>query len=153
MTNQPPPLDGFDPLSCDPALARALTRHAPDASLTDLAREAGSAPAREHGPLADLHHPVLHTHDRSGRRIDEVEFHSSWHWLMGRAVAPGLHAGQALLAEVDLPPGHIRPGPGAAPIACRDRRPGAGAGPPAGRADRTVPAGISVAAILVDVGE
>ena len=102
VTNQPPPLDGFDPLACDPALAGALTRHAPGAGLTELAREAGSAPAREHGRLADLHHPVLHTHDRYGRRIDEVEFHPSWHWLMGRAVAHGLHAAPW---AADAPPG------------------------------------------------
>ncbi len=93
VTNQPPPLDDFDPLACDPALADAITRHAaPAPALTELAQEAGSATAREHGRLAERHHPVLHTHDRYGHRIDEVEFHPSWHWLMGRAVAHGLHA-------------------------------------------------------------
>ncbi|MGH4026779.1 MAG: DNA alkylation response protein, partial [Pseudonocardiaceae bacterium] len=55
VTNQPPALDGFDPLACDPALADALRRHAAGAALTELAREAGSAAAREHGRLAELH--------------------------------------------------------------------------------------------------
>jgi putative acyl-CoA dehydrogenase len=93
VTNQPPPLVGFDPLACDPALGRALGRYCgPVPALDELALEAGSGTAREHGRLADLHQPVLHTHDRYGHRIDEVEFHPSWHWLMRRAVAHGLHA-------------------------------------------------------------
>ncbi|MGW1676416.1 acyl-CoA dehydrogenase family protein [Saccharopolyspora sp. NPDC002376] len=91
VENQPPPLSGFDPLACDPALGSALTRYAVG-DLTGLAREAGSEEAREHGRLANEHPPQLRTHDRYGNRIDEVEFHPSWHWLMSRAVAHGLHA-------------------------------------------------------------
>ena len=34
---------------------------------------------------------MLHTHDRYGHRIDEVEFHPSWHWLLRTAVGWGLH--------------------------------------------------------------
>ena len=34
--------------------------------------------------------PVLRTHDRYGHRIDEVDFHPSWHRLMGVAVGHGL---------------------------------------------------------------
>ena len=34
---------------------------------------------------------MLHTQDRSGRRIDEVEFHPAWHTLVWRAVGAGLH--------------------------------------------------------------
>jgi putative acyl-CoA dehydrogenase len=35
---------------------------------------------------------VLRTHDRYGRRVDEVEFHPAWHRLLGTAVEHGLHA-------------------------------------------------------------
>ena len=35
-----------------------------------------------HARLANVHPPQLHTHDRFGRRIDEVEFHPSYHALM-----------------------------------------------------------------------
>ena len=44
-----------------------------------------------HARLANIHTPQLHTHDRFGRRIDEVEFHPSYHALMAAAVGAGLH--------------------------------------------------------------
>jgi putative acyl-CoA dehydrogenase len=94
VTNQPPPLDGFDPLGCDPALVDAVQREgAADAvpTLKGLGEIVGSAEAREHARLADAHRPRLRTHDRHGRRLDEVEFHPSWHWLMGTSVGWGLH--------------------------------------------------------------
>ena len=94
MPNQPPPLVGFDALACDPALTSALAREgAADArpALEHLAALVASAEGREHARLANTYGPVLHTHDRYGRRIDEVEFHPSWHWLMRRAVGSGLH--------------------------------------------------------------
>ena len=34
------------------------------------------------GFQANRNPPVLHTHDRSGRRIDEVEYHPAWHSLI-----------------------------------------------------------------------
>ena len=53
---------------------------------------AGSEQAMEWGRLANEHPPVLRTHDRYGRRIDEVEFHPAWHELMTVAVENGMHA-------------------------------------------------------------
>jgi putative acyl-CoA dehydrogenase len=91
----PPPLSGFDPIACDPALADAVHREgAGDAlpTLASLAELVGSAEAREHARLADAHPPVLRTHDRYGRRVDDVEMHPSWHWLMSTSVGWGLHA-------------------------------------------------------------
>ena len=35
---------------------------------------------------------MLRTHDRSGVRIDEVDYHPAWHTLMSRAVGAGLQA-------------------------------------------------------------
>ena len=60
-------------------------------ALRQLGALVASAEAREHARLADTHPPVLHTHDRYGHRIDEVEFHPSWHWLMRTSVGWGLH--------------------------------------------------------------
>jgi putative acyl-CoA dehydrogenase len=93
--NQPPPLSGFDPLVCDPALVDAVRREgAGDAlpTLGALAELVGSPQAREHARLADAHPPVLRTHDRHGHRVDDVELHPSWHWLMNTSVGWGLHA-------------------------------------------------------------
>jgi len=92
-TNQVPPLAGHDLTAADPALraglAAAGTTITP--ALADLATAAGSAAIIEQARLANVHPPVLHTHDRSGHRIDEVEFHPAWHMLMSRAVGAGLH--------------------------------------------------------------
>ncbi|HVH21231.1 MAG TPA: DNA alkylation response protein, partial [Pseudonocardia sp.] len=85
---------GYDPLACDPALADAIVREgATDAlpSLRLLGALVTSAEAAEHARLAEIHPPVLHTHDRYGNRVDEVEFHPSWHWLLRTAVGWGLH--------------------------------------------------------------
>jgi putative acyl-CoA dehydrogenase len=94
VLNQPPPLVGFDALACDPALTDAIAREgAVDAlpALGHLAALVTSAEGREHARLADAHPPVLRTHDRYGHRVDEVEFHPSWHWLIHTAVGSGLH--------------------------------------------------------------
>ncbi|MBM7771833.1 putative acyl-CoA dehydrogenase [Actinokineospora baliensis] len=95
VVNQTPPLHRHNPLGCDPALVSAVRAYgSPEVldSLAAVAAEAGAEETREHGRLANAHPPVLHTHDRYGNRVDEVEFHPSWHWLMSRAVAHGLHA-------------------------------------------------------------
>src|SRR5262249_49009644 len=44
------------------------------------------------GREADRFPPMLRTHDRFGRRVDEVEFHPAWHSLLQVAVEHGLHA-------------------------------------------------------------
>ncbi|MEU8764100.1 acyl-CoA dehydrogenase family protein [Streptomyces sp. NPDC048659] len=94
VTNQVPPLTGYD-VSADPALLEALRREGAGWAETDV-RElgvmAGGQQAQEWGRLAERHSPVLHTHDRYGHRIDEVEFHPYWHELMNVAVQHGLHA-------------------------------------------------------------
>jgi putative acyl-CoA dehydrogenase len=53
---------------------------------------AGTPVAQDWARLANSYPPVLRSHDRYGHRIDEVEFHPSWHELMTVAVANGLHA-------------------------------------------------------------
>jgi putative acyl-CoA dehydrogenase len=92
VTNQAPPLVGRD-VAADPALLAGLERegagwHADD--LHRLGRRAGSEEAQRWGDEANRYEPVLRTHDRYGHRIDEVEFHPSWHRLMDVAVSEGL---------------------------------------------------------------
>ncbi|MFE6815656.1 acyl-CoA dehydrogenase family protein [Streptomyces sp. NPDC057677] len=93
VTNQVPPLTGYD-VSADPALLEALPREGAgwaEAEVRELGARAGGAQAQDWGRLAERHSPVLHTHDRHGHRIDEVEFHPHWHDLMDVAVRHGLH--------------------------------------------------------------
>ncbi len=76
------------------ALKDALAFHLPAldvAPLVALGREAGSAEMQLHARLANQHKPQLHDHDRYGRRIDQVEFHPSYHVLLGAALRHGLH--------------------------------------------------------------
>jgi putative acyl-CoA dehydrogenase len=61
-------------------------------AITPMGALAGSAEAREHWHLANENEPVLRTTDRYGNRVDEVEFHPSWHWLMTQGVGFGLTA-------------------------------------------------------------
>ena len=44
------------------------------------------------GAAANENKPVLHTHDRYGNRIDEVEYHPAWHQLMRLGVEHELHS-------------------------------------------------------------
>jgi putative acyl-CoA dehydrogenase len=53
---------------------------------------AGSAEALDHCRRAERNLPVLHTHDRYGNRIDQVELDPSWHWLLRGAIERELAA-------------------------------------------------------------
>ncbi|MEV6396093.1 acyl-CoA dehydrogenase family protein [Streptomyces sp. NPDC051907] len=109
VTNQAPPLVGYDVYACDRALTEGVERHvAPELldgvqeELSTLGAAAGSAQAQEWGALANENPPRLRTHDRYGHRIDEVEFHPAWHRLLGKAVSSGLTGAWG------RPAGHVR---------------------------------------------
>ncbi|MFF7376966.1 acyl-CoA dehydrogenase family protein [Streptomyces massasporeus] len=94
VTNQAPPLTPYD-ASDDTALLEGLRREGAGWAEEDLRRlglQAGSARAQEWADLANRHEPELRTHDRYGNRVDEVEFHPSWHHLMRTAIGEGLAA-------------------------------------------------------------
>jgi putative acyl-CoA dehydrogenase len=94
VTNQPPPLVGHDVFRADAALVEAVQRYAgaePLDVLSALGRRAGSEQAQRGGAEANANPPVLRNHDRFGHRVDEVDFHPSWHALMDVAVSEGLH--------------------------------------------------------------
>lgn len=95
VTNQVPPSDGRNLFDGDPILIAMLEDFLEPEIEDDLYRAGaywGSADARDMARLANAHGPVLNTHDRSGRRLDVVEFHPAYHALMSRSVAAGLHA-------------------------------------------------------------
>ncbi|MFF4572954.1 acyl-CoA dehydrogenase family protein [Streptomyces sp. NPDC001410] len=109
VTNQPPPLVGYDVFSADRALVEAVARHTDpevlDAvrdELSVLGRASGSAQVQEWGVQANEHPPRLRTHDRYGHRVDEVEFHPAWHRLLGKGVGAGLTGAWT------RPAGHLR---------------------------------------------
>jgi putative acyl-CoA dehydrogenase len=92
--NQPEPLVDCNLFETNHALQDALRFNAPQldpAPLRELGALAGSATMQAHARLANVHTPELRTHDRFGHRIDEVEFHPSYHALMAAAVQAGLH--------------------------------------------------------------
>ncbi|MGW4913843.1 acyl-CoA dehydrogenase family protein [Streptomyces sp. NPDC004270] len=109
VTNQPPPLVGYDLFAADRALVEAVARHTgPElldevrAELSSIGVSAGSAQVQEWGVQANEHPPRLRTHDRYGHRVDEVEFHPAWHRLLGKGVGAGLTTGWV------RPSGHVR---------------------------------------------
>ncbi|MFF9125103.1 acyl-CoA dehydrogenase family protein [Streptomyces sp. NPDC014889] len=109
VTNQPPPLVGYDVFAADRALAEAVGRHVEPGLLDEvrgelsaLGRAAGSAQVQEWGAQANENPPRLRTHDRYGHRVDEVEFHPAWHRLLGKGVSSGLTAAWT------RPAGHVR---------------------------------------------
>ena len=92
--NQPAPLAGYNLFDSNRPLRDALNFNAPQLptdALRQLGETLGSADMQTHARLANVHTPELRTHDRFGRRIDEVEFHPSYHLLMKAAVGSGLH--------------------------------------------------------------
>jgi putative acyl-CoA dehydrogenase len=94
VTNQVTPLADVNIFSGNRALRDALRFNHPacdEVHFTTMGAELGSAAMQEHARLANVHKPVLRTHDRAGRRIDQVEFHPSYHALMGSALRHGLH--------------------------------------------------------------
>ena len=107
VTNQPPPLEGYDVFGADAALVEAVEREGAGWAADDLhalGRLAGSPEAIGWGFDANRNPPELRTHDRYGHRIDEVAYHPAYHELMRVAVSHGLHGSPW---AVDRPGTHV----------------------------------------------
>jgi putative acyl-CoA dehydrogenase len=93
--NQAPPLEGVNVFSSNLPLLEATSREGAGwvtERASQLGELIGGAPQQEWGRLANENKPILHTHDRYGNRIDEVEFHPAWHQLMTLGVEHELHS-------------------------------------------------------------
>src|SRR5579872_5621521 len=93
VLNQPPPLVGVNLFTTDTVLVEALRHEGggwSEPGVTELGRIAGTKEAIGWAFQANENPPVLHTHDRFGNRIDEVQFHPSWHQVMKLSVEQGL---------------------------------------------------------------
>jgi len=93
--NQPPPLEDVNLFSSHRALVEGLRREGAawaEEEVRAFGELAGRRETIAWGFQANAFPPVLRTHDRGGRRIDEVDFHPSWHALLRLGVEHGLHA-------------------------------------------------------------
>lgn len=109
VTNQSTELLDYNLFTTHPSLMEALTREAGAAEherLVALGERLGRAEMFALADAANRNPPVLRLYDRFGSRRDEVDFHPSWHELMKRLVAEGLHTG---------PWGGARPGESSGP--------------------------------------
>jgi len=104
VLNQPPELADYDAYASDPVLRRVIARFEAgwaEDRLHTVGRTVGSAHVQRLAHQANKYGPELRTHDRFGRRIDEVEFHPAWHELMALAAGQAFHS----LAWTEARPG------------------------------------------------
>jgi putative acyl-CoA dehydrogenase len=95
VTNQPPPLEGYNAYEQDRALVEALHREGAgwaEARARELGGLVGSERLQQLARQANRYPPELRTHDRVGNRIDVVEYHPAYHELMGLAFGAEVHA-------------------------------------------------------------
>jgi putative acyl-CoA dehydrogenase len=106
--NQATPFGDVNLFRCDPALREGLVREGAGwyaDTLDALGARLGTSEVLDLARLANEFTPRLLNFDRSGQRIDEVEFHPSWHRLMAMLIENGAHS---LPWEADY--GQARPG-------------------------------------------
>jgi putative acyl-CoA dehydrogenase len=96
VDNQPAPMRDRNPWRDDAALREALAR-TPAAWAADgldaMGAELGAGEWLDRADDANRHPPEFRPFDPTGRRIDRVDFHPSYHALMGLAIRHGLHTG------------------------------------------------------------
>ncbi|GAA1814879.1 acyl-CoA dehydrogenase family protein [Agromyces neolithicus] len=93
VLNQPPPRDGVDEYSTNVPLVEAVARwgRSDVPALADIGRHVGSAGFQRDADRANTNPPVLHTHDKWGNRVDEVEYDDAYHRIMAAAIGAGAH--------------------------------------------------------------
>jgi putative acyl-CoA dehydrogenase len=94
ISNQAPPRVDVDEFTTNIPLVEAVDRY--DAmwardDLSRVGRHVGTAQFQYDAERANRVEPELHTHDRFGNRVDEVDYDSSYHRIIGAAVAEGAH--------------------------------------------------------------
>ncbi|WP_281649029.1 acyl-CoA dehydrogenase family protein [Parendozoicomonas sp. Alg238-R29] len=93
VENMPPVLENYNMFTQDSVLTECVTRGKAEwalDSLQEFGALCGSAERIQWGVDANRHKPEFNTHDRYGRRIDQVDFHPSYHQLMTASKQQGL---------------------------------------------------------------
>src|SRR3954468_24647607 len=93
VANQPPPFEGINLFASDHALQEAVIREGDAAHLARMSAfgaRMGSAEIWALAGAAHRHLPELRAFDRYGRRIDEVEYHPSYHAMMRESIDAGI---------------------------------------------------------------
>lgn len=92
VENQPPEFAPRDLWRDDVALREALAREGGEAFAPQVAAYGALAGSELLGLSWDAHRdrPRLRSHDRFGHRVDRVEFHPNYHWIMQAAIAHGV---------------------------------------------------------------
>ncbi|MCB2114526.1 MAG: acyl-CoA dehydrogenase family protein [Parvularculaceae bacterium] len=96
VANQPPPFEDINLFDNDAALIGAVEAAGGEVHgqrLSDFGARCGSAEVLEWAQLANKFTPQLKSFDRFGHRLDEVEFHPAYHWLMELGLSAGVSAG------------------------------------------------------------
>lgn len=95
VLNQPEPLEEYNLYTMDIALQETVRREGGDwieARAVEFGALLGRQETLHLGELANRYTPVLYTHDRFGRRRDEVEYHPAYHELMRIGMAYETHS-------------------------------------------------------------
>jgi putative acyl-CoA dehydrogenase len=95
VENQAPPLVDYNVFTADAVLVESVRREGADWAeqrIAEVGEIAGRADVIEMGVEANENPPKLRTHDRYGNRVDEIDFHPSWHELMRLGIGRGLHS-------------------------------------------------------------
>ena len=106
VSNQPPPFEDINLFSTDNALKDAVAVNGGNAHtkhLNEFGAKCGASGTAQWAREANANPPRLKSFDRYGHRLDEVEFHPSYHELM----TLGLEGGVAAAAWNARNSGHV----------------------------------------------
>ncbi|MDH3737811.1 MAG: isovaleryl-CoA dehydrogenase [Alphaproteobacteria bacterium] len=107
VTNQPPPLVDYNLYGGDSVLRDAVHREGggwADDKLSAFGAVLGRESTLALGANANRYTPELRAFDRYGQRIDEVEFHPSYHELMALGIEHQVHS---IAWTAEQPGGHV----------------------------------------------
>src|SRR5699024_2625969 len=82
VLNQAAPRVDVNEFTANTALVESVAKFAPaadTAKLEEIGRVVGTAGYQRDAEIANTITPVHHSHDRWGNRVDDVEFHPSYH--------------------------------------------------------------------------